>query len=97
MNEVLVKLKALPSKLLDILTKFIDGIANQVSTSKGAVTLLIIIVVVADILLKGSVGVIGFTVDQAKIILTAIANVLKAGGWQLIIIALILVMLKKNK
>ena len=97
MNEVLVKLKAIPGKMVDVINSLLNGLSTQVSTSKGAVLLLIGAVVIFDILLKGTMGVIGFTVEQVKIILLAVSEVMKTGGWQMIILILILVMMKDKK
>lgn len=97
MGEFNTRLKALPSKLMDVVNGFIDGVTRQISTVKGSLILLIGLVIVFDILFKGSIGVIAFSIEQFKVILLAIADVMKAGGWQLIIIALILVMLRKDK
>ena len=98
MKELLAKIMLLPSKVMDMLNGMIDGLIKQVSTTKGSVICLITILVIADIILKGSVGVIGFTVTQTKEILLALSGVLKEGGWQLITALLIvLLFFKKDK
>ena len=97
MKEILAQIKALAMKLLAIVDSFLAAITKQVSTAKGSLILLIGVLVCLDIFFGGEVGVIGFTVAQTESMLLSISSVLQAGGWQLIILALILVLLKKDK
>lgn len=89
------KVKTIPIVIMDIVIGLANGVKAQVSTSKGAVVLLVIIAVMIDIMLKGTLGVIGFSVTQAKMILIATTDVLERGGGALIAIVAIVFLLRK--
>jgi hypothetical protein len=97
MNEVLAKIKSLVPKSIDVVSGLVDGLRAQVATTKGAILLLIAVVVVLDVFMKGQIGVVGYSIAQAKDILTACSAVLKEGGWQLIAFVLLLIVLKDRK
>lgn len=89
------KVKTIPVVIMDIVIGLANGVKAQVSTSRGAVVLLVIIAVMVDIMLKGTLGVIGFSVTQAKMILIAATDVLERGGGALIAIVAIVFLLRK--
>lgn len=49
MNEFLVHLKALPAKIMGMINAFIAGITAQVSTGKGAIIFILIIIIAVDL------------------------------------------------
>ena len=98
MKEVLNQLKEIPVKLVATCNSLISGFKQQVSTARGTIVLIVVIAVLADIFLKGSVGIISFSVEQVTAILGSLTGVMKEGGWQLITLALILILVfKKDK
>jgi len=93
MKEFVAQLLLIPSKLIIMLNKLIDGIVLQLSTAKGAMILLIALVVLLDIILTGKLGVITFGFGYLKELVSLIA----AGGWQLIVAFAVIFILVKNK
>lgn len=93
MKELLNILKTLPNKVMAIVTGLLDGVAANVKDPKKAILLCIAIVAVIDLILKGTLGIITYTITQAKAVLAAV----QTGGWPLIVLALILIIWKQNK
>ncbi len=83
-------------KVLDVLGSLIEGLRVQLSTAKGAVWFILGLFVVADILLGGKTGVIGFMITQIKDILQILVDMLKAAGWQMVIVVLLVYMIVKK-
>ena len=95
--DLLAKIQSIPMSLLNIVSSLIEGISKQVGTTKGAITLAIIVAVILDIALGGTVGVIGFTIAKVQSILLSLAQVMKVGGWQLIVLILVIYMVITKK
>jgi hypothetical protein len=93
MKEFIAQLALIPSKLIIIFNKLIDGITLQLSTANGAMMFLIALIIVGDIVFTGKIGVITFAFGYLKELVTIIV----AGGWQLIIAIAILFLLVKAK
>jgi hypothetical protein len=93
MTELLNLLKAIPNKVVAIVTGLLDGIAAMSKSPKKVIVLIIAVIAAADLILKGALGLISYSIIQAKAILAAI----QAGGWPLVVLALILIIWKQNK
>ena len=90
MKEFLAQLREIPTKLLKAINGFIDGISLQIATAKGSVIFLIALVLIVDVASRGDVGVLGFLLEQLKAFTELFITMVKEGGWQLVIGALIL-------
>ena len=97
LNQVILGIKTIIGKIVDVIHSFLDGTAAKTKTVSGAVTILVLVLLIWDVLQKGTVGVIAYSIDQIKIILTLATDIIKAGGWQLVIVILLLVLWKKEK
>jgi len=97
LKQVVAGAKTILGKIVDVLHAFLDGIAAKMKTTSGSVAVVVIILLLWDVIQKGGVGVIAYSIDQIKLILSAVTDIIKAGGWQLVIVVLLLVLWKKDK
>jgi hypothetical protein len=97
LNQLTAGVKAIIGKVVDVVHALLDGIIAKTRTVRGTVLIIVIALLLWDVIQKGGMGVIAYSIEQIKLILNAIADIIKAGGWQLVIVALILVMLKKDR
>jgi len=93
MKELLNLLKAIPNKVVVIVTGLLDGLAAASRAPLKAIVLIIAIMAAADLILKGALGIISYSISQVRVILDAV----QAGGWPLVVLALILIIWKQNK
>lgn len=96
MKDFLARLKTIPLLILNVVNAFLDGIAKQVVTFKGSLFVGVISILILDILTKGSLGVISFSITTGNDIVTVFVNAVKGGGWPIIVLALIAVLWKRD-
>ena len=92
MKAFFLKVSTIPDKLLDVIIGMIGGLQIQVSTAKGALVLLVLLALVADIILKGSVGFFGEIIKQSR----GLFATLPKDGWFLVSVVLFVFLLKKK-
>jgi hypothetical protein len=98
--DILAILKTLPTKFLNLFVVLLDSISRMLSDGKKLFIFVVVVVALSDIWAKGNVGVIGFTVSQAKEILEICVAMIKEIDKTVMItgiIAAIVWMLNKKK
>lgn len=86
-----VKIISLMEKVLGIFDRAIDTISKSVSDPKQFLVSVLLVVSAVDILFMGQLGFVKMLfglVNESLVII-------KSGGWQLVVIVLVVVLLKK--
>jgi len=101
MNEFLALLKAIPMKLLNLLNLFIDGLAKQISTSKGFLILLVALIIFFDVVTKGSLGVIVFVIGQIQafleVVFSSVKDTDKGTVYAICVVFIVWILTSKNR
>ena len=80
MAAFLAHLKAFPAAVMAAINGFVAGLALQISTAKGAIFLIIVILLIADVIVDGKLGAIKYSIEQGTGLLKAIFDILKDVG-----------------
>jgi hypothetical protein len=97
LNQTVAGIKTVAGKIVDVLYALLDGVVAKTKTVTGTVYVIIIALLLWDIIQKGAVGIIAYSIDQIKLIANVAVDLIKVGGWQLIIVILLIALLKKDK
>ena len=96
MKDLLARIQVIPSLILNVVNAFLDGIGKQSATFKGASIIFLGGIFIFDLITKGSFGIIAFCIEKFNALLTVTAETAKNGNWQLIVLALIVLLWKKD-
>ncbi len=81
---------ALPANFMKVITAGLRGLEQQVSSAKGIIVFIIIIMLVADITLGGRIGAIKYASEQGVGLLKEIISALKEAGIGIVLIVAVL-------
>lgn len=71
---------ALPVKFMEVINSLIKALEIQISSAKGAIILIVIVLIILDIIFDGKIGAIRFSIENGTGLLKAIFDILKDVG-----------------
>ena len=80
MAAFLAHLKQFPVAVMAAINGFVAGVALKISTAKGAIFVIIVVLLLADVWVDGKFGVIKYSIEQGTGLLKAIFDILKDVG-----------------
>lgn len=89
-------LYSIPQRLAQVLVRFIDGISTAVGTIPSLIWLVIGLAFAADLLLKGNLGLIQFTLTEGKDVITVVFDAIKGKVIEMILLIVMIAVLKKK-
>jgi hypothetical protein len=97
MTEFLTHLKLFPSKVMAAINGLIDGLKVQMSTAKGAIFLIIVVLLIADVLVDGKLNVLKFSIEQGTGLFKAIFDILKDVGVSVLAVVAVIYFIHTQK
>ncbi len=85
-------MKQIIDSLFQAIQSLIESIIQMISSIQGILTLVPTALFVGDLVTNGKVGFINYALE----VLTKIVNVLQTGGWEMVVVLLLIVYLIKK-
>ena len=97
MKEFLLHLQAFPGLVMKAVNGFVAGISLQLSSAKGAIIFIIVILCIADIWVDGKFGILKYSIEQGTGLLKAIFDILKDVGVSVLAVVAVIYFIHTQK